>query len=60
MDATVDEVAMSGRGAAAAAKVFGEVSFDRAVEPDPVLGIGEAVPFVLGHEVLDRDTASAQ
>jgi len=40
--------------------VLGEVPLDRAVQPHPVLGVGEAVPLVLGEEVLDRDAALAQ
>jgi hypothetical protein len=49
-----------GRVGATAAEVFGEVPFDRAVEPGPVLGVVEAVALVLGDEVLDGDSAAAQ
>ena len=48
------------RGAASAAEVLGEVPFDRAVGLDPVLGVLEAVAFVVGDEVLDRDASFAQ
>ncbi|MFJ8967139.1 hypothetical protein ACIRG5_47940 [Lentzea sp. NPDC102401] len=45
--------------AAAAIEVFGEVPFDRAVEPQPVLGVGETVTLVVG-EIGDRYPALAQ